>query len=163
MRLAIPSDSLESQYAVTVYGWPAKTLSFAAMDRTCSSDRVLSASFASALAAASLADVMSFSKESASCRALLARVRALDDAVCALFALSSAFPSESAAFPASVRASLAWDSAVEESEMAVLASRSASSALLPREPITFPDSSLVRTKQMSAADNAATSRTVENL
>jgi len=36
-------------------------------------------------------------------------------------------------------------------------------ALSPREPITFPDSSLVRTRQTSDAANAATSRIVERL
>jgi hypothetical protein len=50
--------------------------------------------------------------------------------------------------------------AVDESVMAVFAFWSASSAFLPREPITFPDSSLVRTRQMSEADNATTSKMV---
>ncbi len=90
---------------------------------------IASARCDSASVASFLADEMSFSKESASCRAPRARVRAFADAACALLASSSVLPSESAAFPALVNASVAWLSAVDESEIAVLAFWSASPSL----------------------------------
>ena len=113
MRLAMLSDSLESQYAVTVYAWPRKTPSFPQW--TGPAHQPMFGQQALPLSSKQPPWLLQYhlSNESASCRAPRARVRALDDAVCALLASSSAFPSESWAFSALVRASLAWDRAVE--------------------------------------------------
>ncbi len=124
---------------------------------------VASARCDSASSACFLADLMSASNESASLRACPAMIRAFDDAVWAPLASASALPRYASAAPALDSASLPCESAVDESAIASLAFVSASSALSPSDPITTPDSSLVRTRQISEIDNAATRSIVERL
>ena len=177
MRLAMPRDSFESQYAVTMYSWLANFTSLLAMRLNCSSDSVRSASLASASAAALLAETMSFSNESASCLALRASAKAFNAAARALLASLSTFPSDFSAFPALasassdfswallafIPASLALFSAMPDLSRADCAFVSADLALSLREPINCPDREFVRTRQRSSSASEATSKSVDRL
>ena len=95
-------------------------------------------------AACFFAKAISRSKESASWRAPRASVNAFEAAVWAWLASISACDRDCCAAPALISASLPRETAVEASVIASFALPPASSALCPKNPITLPESSLVR-------------------
>ena len=158
MRLAIPSDSLESQYAVTLYAWPLKTLSFPAMDLTCTSVNCRSARAAvsravslSALAARSFASAICNRNCSAFLRATSAASRALAARAFSWAACRSAWAARSYVAAdcfressASLRAAAASRFACATSVSAICCSRSETwDSLLPKmySPTTPPRTS----------------------
>lgn len=111
----------------------------------------------------SLASPISFLNKSVSWCAARARINAFEAAVRALEASFSAFPRDSSAFPALVNASVACESALDESNTAVFAFLSACAALSPSEPMTFPESSFVLMRHLSPTVKARISTIVDQV
>jgi hypothetical protein len=169
LRRSMDSSSWKTEEKV--YSVPLNTCSVVISPGIFTSDRGDLSRFNSAVASAArfrasarcdsasvaclFADAMSFSKESASCLALVARAKALDADALALSESASALPDDCSAAPDCARA-------IAELPMAAFAFSLASPAFWSSDPISALESVLALTRHKSSSANANMSRSVDS-